>query len=175
MISILAAEGPNKFFIPGDVNELYWASAAFVVVAAALWWKVVPIFKRLLNNKADRIEAQLNAADEAERKAAAELAELKARLGDADGEAARIVADGKATAAKLHDDLKVRAASDVAAMKERAALDIEAAKGKAQSDLQAEVGAATLSTAEELVRSNLDDASQVALIERYIEEVGASR
>jgi F-type H+-transporting ATPase subunit b len=175
MIRLFAAEGPNKFFIPGDINELYWASAAFVVVFGALVWKVLPLFRNLLNNKADRIEAQLNSADEAQKKAAGELSELKARLGDADAEAARIVTEGHATAAKLRDDLKVRAASDVASMKERAAADIEAAKAKAQSDLQAEVAAATLSTAEELVRTNLDEASQVALIERYIEQVGASR
>jgi F-type H+-transporting ATPase subunit b len=175
MIRLIASEGPNKFFIPGDINELYWASAAFVVVFGLMVWKLRPVFTRLLDNKADRIAAQLNAADEAEKKAATELADLRARLGDADAEAARIVEEGRATAARLRDDLKVRSASEVAAMKERAALDIEAAKAKAQTDLQAEVAAATLSTAEELVRTNLDDASQAALIERYIEQVGASR
>ena len=29
MIGIFAAEGPNGNWIPGDINEFYWGSAAF--------------------------------------------------------------------------------------------------------------------------------------------------
>ena len=34
MIGIFAAEGPNGNWIPGDPNELYWGSAAFLIIAA---------------------------------------------------------------------------------------------------------------------------------------------
>lgn len=173
-ISILASEEPNKFFLPGDINEFYWGLAAFLVVFSLLAWKVFPLFGKLLKARADKVEEQLAAADRAHAEANAQLAALRSRLGDADGEAARIVSDAHTTAARLTDELKVKAASDVAAMKERAAADIESAKAKAQSDLGAEVNAAALTTAEELVRGNLDEATQVALIERYIEQVGAS-
>ena len=35
--SLLAAEGPNQFWLPGDINEVYWGSLAFLVVAILLW------------------------------------------------------------------------------------------------------------------------------------------
>lgn len=173
MWSLLAAEKPNGFWIPGDPKEFWWGLAAFLIVVALLWWKVLPLFKQGLATRADRIEEQLAAADKAQAAADAELAALRAKLADGDAEAQRIVADAHTAAAKLKDDAKVRAASEVAALRERADAEIEGARRQAQADLLAEANVATLTAAEEVVRGNLDDATQQALIERYIEQVGA--
>ena len=172
-LMVFAAEKPNGFWLPGDVKEFWWGLVAFIVVFGALAWKVLPLFKKMLADRADKVEAELAAADKAQADADAEMRSLKERLGDADADAAQIVADARHTADQLKVDLAARARSDAAALKARAEADIEGARRQAQADLQAEVSAAALAAAEEVVRESIDDATQASLIDRYIEQVGA--
>ena len=67
------------------------------------------------------------------------------------------------------DDVIARLREEIA----EAEAEIETARAHAAADLEAEVGAMALGAAEEVVRSSLDDAAQVQLIEDYINQVGA--
>lgn len=170
---LFAADKPNDFFIPGDVNEFWWGLAAFSVVFALLVWKLFPAIGRLLNDRADRVEDELSAADRAKAAADAEIAQLRARLADAETEAAAIVADAETTAASLAAELRSKADAEAAAVRERGEADIAAARARAAVDLQSDLGSRALAAAEAVVRENLDEASQTQLIEDYINRVGA--
>ena len=64
--------------------------------------------------------------------------------------------------------------TEIAEMRQRAAADIETAKAQAIADLRGEVTALALGAAEQVVEANLDDATNAALIESYIDQVGAN-
>src|SRR5690606_34556662 len=70
-LPVLAAEHPNSFMFPGDVNEMWWNIAAFVIVAALLykfgWAATVKAFK----GRTEKIELELAAAEAAKAEAAA--------------------------------------------------------------------------------------------------------
>lgn len=72
-------------------------------------------------------------------------------------------------------DLQARAESDIAEMRARATSEIESAKAQAIADLRGEVTALAIGAAEQVVERNLDRDTNVALIESYINQVGANR
>ena len=170
----LASEGPNGKFIPADPKELYFGAAAFFIVLYFLVTKLFPIINKALGDRGDKVEAELAAAEEAQAAADAEVAALKAKLGDAEADAQALVDSANRQADKLKSDAAAKADADADAIRERAASDIEGMRAQAQADLQAEVTGKALSAAEDVVRESLDDATQNDLIESYINQVSAS-
>ena len=103
------------------------------------------------------------------------LSEYRTQLADARNESSRIIEEARQTADELKRELQARAEADIAEMRTRAAADIEAAKVQAIADLRGEVTALAIGAAEQVVERNLDRDTNVALIESYINQVGANR
>jgi F-type H+-transporting ATPase subunit b len=72
-------------------------------------------------------------------------------------------------------DLERRAQADIAELRRRAEADVEASKAQAMADVRAEVATLALAAAERVVERSLDRETQLALIENYINQVGATR
>ncbi len=174
MWSLLAAEGPNGMFLPADVKEFYWSAAAFFIVLGLLIWKVLPLAKKGLADRSERIRAEIVEAERAKTEAESELSSLRSKLGDADAEAARIKKEAEATAASLKADLIARADADAADAKSKASVEASASTGAAAADIQAAVAAQAATAAESVVTANLDQAAHADLIDRYIEQVAQS-
>ncbi len=170
----LAAEGPNGVWLPSDIKEFWWSTAAFLVVVALLTWKVLPLVKKAMADRSDGIRDELDAAAKAKVDAEAELAALKSKLGDADAESQRIISDAKSQAETVKSDLMTRADADAVDAKDKAGAEIAASKGQATADIQAAVAGQAATAAEAVVTANLDDATHADLIDRYIEQVTAS-
>jgi F-type H+-transporting ATPase subunit b len=175
-ILILGAEAGarNSVHLPHDINELYWGSLAFFLVVGLLWWKAGPAIKGAWNGRIERIEGELKAAGDVRVNAEAELAAVRERIANADAERARILAEATETAASLKAQLIERAGIEAAEVSARAAADVDASRSQAMADLSHEVSALAMGAAEQVVRSNLDDATQQQLVEAYITQVGAS-
>lgn len=171
---VLASEEPNKTILPGDINEVFWATSAFIVVMALLVWKGGPAIKNAWNARIERIRGELDEAETSRGDAETRLAELQGRIADADQERERIRTEADQTAANLVAQLDARTAADAAAIRERAAADAESAKAQAEADLRVEIGSIALGAAETVVARNLDPDTQRQLIENYIQTVGSN-
>jgi F-type H+-transporting ATPase subunit b len=175
LASVLAAEGhhENGFLLPGDKNETWWSIAAFVIVVGLLYRFAWPAIVKGFKGRTEKIELELAAAEAAKAEAAAAGSRVTAAVANADVEAARIVQEAGTTAEALRAQLRARADDEVEELRRRAAADINASKNQAIADLQAEVSALALGAAETVVRRNLDATTQAALIDDYIDKVGA--
>lgn len=173
---ILAAGGgevePNGFWLPHDINEVYWGTLAFILIAALLWWKAYPAIKKAMHGRSERIANELSEAETARTTAQAELAELQSKLANADQERQRIIAEARQSAEVLQAQLVERAEADAAAIRARGTADAESAKTQAIADLQAEVAALALGAAEAVITQSMDAATQQSLIDGYIDQVG---
>ena len=174
MLNLLAAEGPNGSWIPSDVNEFYWGAAAFSVIVVLFLVKGLGPVKKLFADQTASVEAELAEAAQAKADAEAELAALQSSLGDADAETAAILEDARAQATKLEADLVAKAEADIAEAKDRSRLEIAAQREQALADLRVAVADQARVAADAVVRNNLDDATQSALIDDYISAVAAS-
>lgn len=168
---LLAAEEPNSVHLPGDLNEVYWGSAAFFVVVGLLWWKAWPALRRVLDGRTASIRAEIEAAEVARREAEARYEAQRAEVGDIGAERQRLLAEATETAERLKVDLVARARADAEALRARALVDITAQRNQAMGDLRSEVARLTRGATEAIVRENLDPASQKQLIDSYIERV----
>ena len=136
-------------------------------------WKLFPAVKRGMDRRAEKIRADLDAAETARTEALEVKAGYEAELADARAEAGRIIDAARADAEQVRADLIARAEAEAAELRQRSELDVEAAKRQALSDLQGEVSAIVVGAAETVIGRNLDRDTQMQLIESYIDEVGS--
>jgi F-type H+-transporting ATPase subunit b len=168
---LLAADEPNSVHLPGDLNEVYWGTAAFIVIMAVLIKLAGPAVAKALRKRTDDIRAELEAADAERRAAESALTEQRAGVGDISADRQRLLVEANETAERLKVDVVARARTEGEALRARALADIEAQRNQAMGDLRAEVARLTRGAAEAVVRENLDDAAQKQLIDSYIERV----
>ena len=171
---VVAAEGPNGNWLPADIKEVWYGSAAFFIVMGLLAWKALPAIKQAMADRSASIAESLDDASAQRERAEAERASITTALADADTEAAHIVEEARTTADTIRREASARASEDATAIRERIPVEEAAARAQATSDLEAEVSRLALGAAEKVVAANLDDATQQALIDQYIARAGVS-
>ena len=178
-ILVLAAEAGEKVeasnpIIP-EVDEIIWGAIAFVIVFGMLAWKAWPAIKKSLQDREDKIKGDLEHAESVRTQADNELKGYQAQLADARNEAGRIIEEARQSAETVRKDLIARAEVDAQGIRARASEDIKAASERAMADVQSKVSDLSIELAERIVQQNLDRATQIQLIENYINEVGGTR
>jgi F-type H+-transporting ATPase subunit b len=163
----------NNFFY-GDINEVIWGSVAFLIVFALFLWKGLPAVKKQMKKQQEGIAAKIDAAAAAKAQEEAELARLRASLGNADEEASRIVAEARERSTVVEADLKRRAETDIEETVHRARIEIEASKQQALADLREEIAAMTVTATEAILDDALDPTVRSLLFDRYIDQVGTA-
>lgn len=155
-------------------NELLYGGLGFLIVFGFLTWKGVPAIKAGMHARAERIQGDLDAAETQRTEASQILADYQAQLADARTESARIIEEARKAADEVKAGLVAKAEADIGALRSKATADIEAAKAQAVADLRGEVAALAIGAAEQVVGHNLDRDTNVALVEAYINQVGAN-
>lgn len=155
-------------------NELVWGIISFVVLFAALYKLAWPGLKKSMDGRTEHIRAEIDAADATKAEAEKILTDYQAQLADAKNESARIIEDARQTADALKRDQEQRLQTELAETRQKAVADIEAAKAQAVADLRSEVANLAIGAAEQVVEHSLDRDTNIALVEAYINQVGAS-
>lgn len=171
-IDVECQEAPNP--IVPETNEVIWGAVGFFVVFGFLFWKGYPAIKKTMDERSDKIRQEIEGAEASRAEAATAEADLKAQLADARNEAARILEEARQDAESVKADRIAAIEPELAEMRQRAAAEIEASKAQALSELRGEITAIALGAAERVVERNLDDATNRALIDSYIDSVGGS-
>jgi F-type H+-transporting ATPase subunit b len=162
-------DAPNPL-LP-ETNEIIWGAIGFFTVFAFLWWKGYPAMKSAMNDRADKVQGDLDAAEQAKADAEAIRNEYEAKLADAKAESGRIIEEARQSADQLKADQQARLNEELANARAAAQADIDAAKGQAMSELRGEVASIAIGAAETVVGANLDREAQTRLIEDYINRV----
>ena len=155
-------------------NELIWGSISFVVLFALLYKLAWPGLKKSIDGRTEHIRSEVDEADRLKAEAGQILNEYQEQLADAKNESARIIEEARQTADALKRDQEQRLQAELTEMRQRAVADIEAAKAQAVADLRSEVAALAIGAAEQVVEHSLDRETNIALVEAYINQVGAS-
>lgn len=162
-------EAPSAI-IP-EWDEIIWGGTAFLVLFGFMVWKGFPAVQGAMNARADKIAADLDAAEQAKVDAVKIKSDHEAELSGAKSEAAGIIDEARAQADELKAELQARATEEVAEMRARAAADVESARSQAISDLRGDVSQIAVGAAEAVIKANLDRDAQSALVDAYIDEV----
>jgi F-type H+-transporting ATPase subunit b len=154
--------------------EIWFFGAAWILVFGLLFWKVGPFAKKALAARTDRVQQELDAAAEAKASAESEAARIRQAKGDIGAERSRLLAEADTQAQALLIDGRARLDREIAELHTKADADIASALGRVTDELRSEIARLASDTADRVVESALDDATQQRLVENYIARVGAS-
>jgi F-type H+-transporting ATPase subunit b len=157
------AEKSSNPILPAT-NEIIWGAISFLILFLLITKFAYPAVKKGIDARADKIRGSLDEAERTRDEANGILEEYRRQLADAKNESARIIEEARQSADKLRQDLKKQAEAEVAEIKSRAQEDM--------GDLRARVADMTIELTEKVVQRNLDRETNLALIERFIDEAG---
>jgi F-type H+-transporting ATPase subunit b len=163
-------KAPN--LVTPAIGEIVWGALAFFIVLFILVKFAFPALKKGLAAREDRIRSDLERAESARVEAETQLSEYQHQLAEARAEAGRIIEEARQAADGVRQDLLAKAEADAAEARTRATEDIRLATQRATADLQGRVADLSIELAEKVVEKNLDRATQIQLIENYINQVG---
>ena len=166
-----AEESTTNPILPAT-NEIIWGALSFAILFILIAKFAYPAVKKGIDARADKIRASLDEAEKTRDEANTILEDYRRQLADAKNESARIIEEARQSADKLRQDLKKQAEAEVAEIKQRAQDDIAAQVDRAMGDLRARVADMTIELTEKVVQRNLDRETNLALIERFIDEAG---
>lgn len=166
-------EAPNPI-LPA-LDEMIWGTLAFLVVFIGIAKFGYPAIKKGMDARTERIQGDLDAADQARVDAETLKSDYESRLADAKNEAARIIEEARQAADGVRRDLVARAEAEAAELRQRNADSIAAERDRVMAEMQSQVANLAIELAEKVVEASLDREANMALIENYINSVGQQR
>jgi len=163
-------EAPNPI-LPAT-NEIIWGSLAFIILFVVMWKYAYPGIRKAMQVRSERIQADLDAAEQAKTEAAALKAEYEAKLVEARTEASAIIDEARTQAETVRQERLAGLDAELAERRAQADADIEAARNRAEAEIRTQVADLAISAAEMIVERSLDDQTNRQLVENFIDRVG---
>jgi F-type H+-transporting ATPase subunit b len=176
VLKILAAEEAKND--PADLyphaQELIVGAIAFAFLFFFMWEWVLPRIAKLLDERRDKIQGDLEKAEEARRTADRELAEYRSQLANAREESNRIIEEARRSAEETRRELQTRAEEEAQATVARAQDEIRAERDRVFQELRAQVAQISVELAGRVVGESLDAKAHQRLIDEYIDQVAGN-
>jgi F-type H+-transporting ATPase subunit b len=128
-----------------------------------------PVLK-LLDERRERIQEGLNAADRGREQGEQAAREAQAQIESARREGQQIIANAQQVAQRIQEEGRQQALQQQDAMLERARSEIQLERDSAISELRREFADLTISAAEKVIGQSLDRSAHQRLIDRAIAE-----
>ena len=171
--SVIAAEATHNPILP-ETPDLVWGAVCFIVLLVFFWRLVLPRMKKLLDDRGEAIEGNIEKADEAQRKAETLLEEYTAQLAEARAEAAKIRETARTDGQKIIAEARDSATVEAARVTSQAQAQLEAERQTALVQLRGEVGSLAIDLASTVVREALDEDKRAqAIVDRFLADLEA--
>jgi F-type H+-transporting ATPase subunit b len=156
--------------------ELIVAALAFGVLFLFMWKFAIPRVNQTLEARRERIQGDLEKAEQSKEEAAKLLGDYREQLSGAREEANRIIEDARKTAEQLRKDLEAKAEKEYQAIVARAQEEIRTERDRVFEELKAQVGELSVGIAGKVVGKKLEKDKELSLqlVDDYIAELGAT-
>ena len=155
---------------------LFWMSLTFFVVLIILWRFGFPVITQMVKDRKAYIDESLRKAHEANERLANIQKEGETFLQEAREKQAQILKEAAETREAIVEQAQDKARQEGARLMEDARVAIEQEKKAAIADIRKQVASLSVEIAEKVLREHLkDDASQMALIDRMLDDVSANK
>ena len=157
-----------------DLGLLFWMMLAFLVVFGVLAKYGVPAIINMVDERNKYIDDSLRKAHEAQERLANIEQEGESILQEAREKQAQILKEAAETREVIVEQAQAKARQEGARLLEEARVAIEQEKKAAIADIRQQVATLSVEIAEKVLRASLkDDASQMALIDRMLDDVSS--
>jgi F-type H+-transporting ATPase subunit b len=165
------SEAVSKNPILPSTPELVWGILSFAILFAVMAKLGFPAVQKAMTARAERIRSSLDEAEHAKAEAESILDDYQRKLADARNESNRIIEEARQAADAVRKELMARAETDAQELRQRTQQDLEAAQKQALENLKQQVAKIAVGAAEKIIERNLDEATQLALVENFINQV----
>ena len=157
-----------------DLGLLFWMMLAFLVVFGVLAKYGFPAIINMVDERNKYIDDSLRKAHEAQERLANIEQEGESILQEAREKQAQILKEAAETREVIVEQAQAKARQGGARLLEEARVAIEQEKKAAITDIRQQVATLSVEIAEKVLRASLkDDASQMALIDRMLDDVSS--
>ena len=153
--------------------ELVVGAAAFAIVFFFIWKWALPRINALLEERREKIQGELERAENTRVEADGVLADYREQLAAARDESNRIIEEGRRTADQIRRSIQASAEQEAQATVIRAQEEIRAERDRVFQELRTQVGEIAVTLAGRVVAKELDPAAHTRLIDDYIDQVAA--
>lgn len=164
------AEEEHNPILP-EMDELIFGGLAFLIVFVALAKFAFPALNKMLGQRSEKIQGDLEQAEKAKTEADEVLAEYRAQLADARTEANRVIEEARKTADSMRKDLLAKAEDEARQIVAKAQEEIRGERDRAFEELRAQVGELSVELAEKVVGETLTKDRHLKLVDGYIDEL----
>lgn len=172
LLSIAAAVQEEKAdLLSPNGGLMFWTIIIFVLLLILLSRFAFKPMLAAVEAREKKLQADLDEARRDREESAQVLAEHRAQLEKARGEAQKLIADGRATAEKLRNDLLEQTKAQQQEMLDRARRDIETEKLNAIAALRREAVDLAIAGAGKVIERNLDNDANRKLVEGFLGSV----
>ena len=154
-------------------NTLLMAISVFFLFLALSYLLFNPV-RKLMKDRQDKIDADINNAIADKKDAAALKAEYEAKLKEIDKEAEEILSEARKKALKNEAKIVEEAKEEAARIIHRANEEAELSKKRAMDEVKQEIVAVASMMAAKVVAANIDASVQDTLVEETLKEMGDS-
>ena len=175
MITLIAAETAevnDKADLYPHWQELLVGALAFAILFFFTWKWVLPRVNKLLEERREKIQGELERAEQAKTQADDLLGQYREQLASAREDANRIIEEARKTADQLRKDLMAKAEQEAQSTVARAQDEIRAERDRVFQELRAQVAEIAVELAGRVVGEELDTSRHERLIQDYIDQVG---
>lgn len=172
LVPVAAVEGvdPELQLLPA-IPELIWGLVAFAILMAFMSRFAFPRINALLDERAERIQGQMEAAERERAEAERLRREYERRIAEAQDRANEIVEEARKQGERVRADIISGAEEEAQRILASANEETAAARGRVVADLRRQVAAASVELAGRIVQRELDPDRHRALVDRYIDEL----
>lgn len=161
----------DNALVQPDPGLFFWTIAVFLVLLFLLRRYAWGPLLAALDERQAGIRKSLDDADRARKELEQVQQESEAIVGKARGEADGIVSEARADAARLREDLRSQAQQEAQAILQNAERQIQQERDRALQQIRQEAVDVSLMIASKLIRRNLTEADNAALIDEALKQV----
>jgi len=154
---------------------MIWTLVAFAITLWVLKKYAFGPVQAYIDARRDRIRQAIEEADRAREEARSLLEEHRALIGQAKGDAERILTEARKVADAQHERMRQETEDDRQRRVEETVREIQQAKVQALEAIKREVGSLGLLAAEKITRKTLTDADQKRLVDEALAEIDFSQ
>lgn len=149
----------------------FWILIAFITFAGVFGRKAWAAIKKLLDNRSDKIKAELDEAQRLREEAQVVLEKYKQKRSEAEEEAQQLVKQAKIEAERHATEAKKALANNMQRREQAAMQRIAQAENEALREVRETAAELAIKATADLIKANLDDQKSDSIIEQSIQEI----
>ena len=155
----------------GIVLESVWVAVGFLVFVVLVWRKVGTSLSQMLDERSDKIRAELEEARLLRDEALAELKDYQRLHREASDEAKKIIESAELMAEQIRLSAEKRSVTAIKRREQQAEAKIKAAEAGMIAELRDRAASVAIATATYIIKSELDEKSSLLLVDRANAEI----